>query len=350
MENKLKSKYNWPFTGNKKVVDFLSRSLSNDKLAGAYIFSGPDNMGKTKIAEHFAKIILCEKRSDNLSKKPCEVCSSCRKFNGKKEEEEGLAHGDFYIIKRNKDKKEISIEQIKDLIHSLSMSSFSDSYKVAIIKHAESLNEKSSNALLKILEEPNKKVIIIMVTSNIEQILATITSRCQLIDFAPVNIDEINKFLLENHKATRSAAKNYSRISLGRPALALKFLEDKEFYKNYVNRLESFLDIIENNDLNKKLSIVSSMIKKDISGIESNAILKRLLETLQSIYRDLYLISYGLNNLVQNEIVDNRLKRNQAKNNIEKIIEILNEIEKSNEYIDANLSSKLILENITLSL
>ncbi len=64
----------------------------------------------------------------------------------------------------------------------------------------------------------------------------------------------------------------------------------------------------------------------------------------------MYLVSYGLNNLVQNEIVDVRLKKIQIKNSIDKITNLLDTIEKSEEYIGANLSSKLILENITLSL
>ena len=349
MEKMSQSKYNWPLIGNKKNIDFLSRSLANNKLANSYIFSGPDNMGKTKLAEHLAKIILCEKKGNLYTEKPCGNCSSCKKF-GSLNLEENLAHNDFYVIKKEKDKKNISVEQIRELIHSLGMSSFSNAYKVGIIKHADKLTEQASNALLKLLEEPKKKVLIVLVSSSVEKMLPTIISRCQILDFRSVKTDEINKFLLDNCNVTRSAAKNYSRISLGRPALALKFIEDKEFYNNYINRLELFLDIIESNDINEKFSLAASLIDKKLSGLEASAILKRLLETLQGIYRDMYLISYGLNNLVQNEIVDDRLKKNQVKNSIEKITKLLDEIDKADEYIGANLGSKLILENITLSL
>ncbi|MDA3840126.1 MAG: DNA polymerase III subunit delta' [Patescibacteria group bacterium] len=353
MKNDAKSKYKWPLIGNKKNIDFLSRGLANNKLTSSYIFSGPDNMGKTKLAEHFAKIILCEEKDTSYSEKPCGTCSSCKKFNSQTTNdnpEKEFAHGDFYIVKKEKDKKNISVEQVRDLIRSFGMSSFSDSYKVGIIKHADTLSESASNALLKILEEPRKKVVIILVSSNIDKMLTTIISRCQVLDFGPVEINKINKYLLDNYKLTRSAAKNYSRISLGRPALALKFIEDKEFYSNYTHRLDLLLDLIESGDINEKFSLVASMIDKKLSGLEASAVLKRLLETLQGVYRDLYLINYGLNNLVQNEIVDTRLKKMQVKNSINKITNILDEIEKSEDYIGANLSSKLILENITLSL
>jgi len=353
MENNLESKYNWPLIGNKKNIDFLSKGLANDKLSSAYIFSGPDNMGKTKLAEHFAKIILCEKKNSPYSEKPCGQCSSCRKFESQNSQisaEEDFAHGDFFIIKKEKDKKNISIEQIRDLIRSFGMSSFSDSYKVGIIKHADTLSEQASNALLKLLEEPRKKVVIILVSSNIEKILKTIISRCQVLDFVPVEIEKINKYLLDNYELNRSAAKNYSRISLGRPALAVKFLEDREFFNNYISRLEQLLDLIESGDINERFSLVSGMIDKKLSGLEASAVLKRLLETFQGIYRDLYLISFGLYDLVQNEIVDERLKKIQTKNTIDKITKILAELEKAEEYISANMSSKLILENISLSI
>ncbi len=353
MENKQKRTYRWPLIGNKKNIDFLSRGLVNDKLTSSYIFSGPDNLGKTKLAEHFAKIILCEKKDSAYSEKPCDTCSSCRKLTSQNTDEnleKDLAHGDLHVVKKEKDKKNISVEQIRNLIHSFGMSSFSDTFKVGIIKHADTLSEQASNALLKLLEEPRKKVVIILVSSNIEKMLQTIISRCQVLEFGPVEIDEINKYLLDNYQVTRSAAKNYSRISLGRPALALKFIEDKEFYNSYTQRLDLLLEIIESDDINEKFSIASTMIDKKLSGLEASAVLKRLLETLQGIYRDLYLMSYGLNNLVQNEIVDARLKKMQTRNSIEKITKLLDEIEKAEDYIGANLSSKLILENITLTL
>lgn len=349
MQDKTKNHYKWPLMGNKKNIDFLSRSLVNDKLSSAYIFSGPDNLGKTKLAEHFSKLVLCQKKHGAHSEKPCENCDSCRKFNSQKEDE-NLAHNDFYVVKKEKDKKNISVDQIRGLIHSLGMSSFSDSYKVGIIKHAEALSESASNTLLKLLEEPKKKVIIILVTSNIEKMLKTIISRCQVLNFLPLEGDIINKYLLDNYSLTRSAAKNYARISLGRPALAIKFVEDKEFYNNYLGRLEKILDIIEDHDLNQKFSLADTLIDKKMSPHESAVVLKRLLEIFQGVLRDLYLMNYGLNNLVQNEIVDTRLKKIKIKNDIHKIVKVLDEIEEANDYIEANINSKLILENITLSL
>ncbi|PLX20893.1 hypothetical protein C0584_03865 [Candidatus Parcubacteria bacterium] len=353
MKEKQKSKYSWPLIGNQKNIDFLTRSLENDKLSSAYIFSGPDNMGKTKLAQHFSQILLCSQKATLSSQKPCCKCPSCKSFISSKEDEEldmETARQDFYVLKKEKDKKNISIEQVRDLIYSLSMSSFSDSYKIGIIKHADTLSEEASNALLKLLEEPKKKVIIILISSKLEKMLETIRSRCQVLEFSSVSTDDINKYLLENYKVTRSAAKNYSRISLGRPALALKLLEDKEFYESYLSRLELLLDVLESNDLNEKFSKIENVIDKKLSSQESVAILKRLLETLQGLFRDLYLINYGLNDLVQNEIVDQRLKKSQIKNDIKKILNLLDEIEKSAGYIDANLSPKLILENITLSI
>ncbi len=350
MKNKSSDNYKWPLIGNKRNIDFLSRSLSNDNLSSAYVFSGPDNMGKTKLAEHFSRIILCQKKDLSYSERPCQTCASCRKFISKKGDESDIAHSDYYILKKDKEKKNISVEQVRDLIYSLSMSSFSDSHKVAIIKHADTLSESASNALLKLLEEPRKKVIVILVSSQPEKILKTIISRCQHLEFHPVKNNEINNYLLDNFKLSRSASKNYSRIALGRPALAVKFVEDKEFYKNYLERLNYILDIIENNDINKRFFLIEGLLDKKLANNESVVILKRLLEVFQGVLRDIYLMKYGLYDLVQNEIVDERLRKIKIKNDIQGIVRVLDEIELASDYIEANINSKTILENITLSL
>lgn len=350
MEEKTETKFQWPLIGNKKNTDFLSKILLSGKMSGSYIFSGPDNMGKTKLAEYFSQLVLCEQKNAYKSE-PCGVCPSCRKFKLAGDSEETIpAHNDFHIIKKDKDKKNISIEQIRGLIHFLGMSSFSDSYKIGIIKHADKLSDEAANALLKILEEPKKKTIIILIASNPDKILKTIISRSFVLDFVPLSTDAIYDYLLEKYDLTRSAAKNYSRLCLGRPALAVKFVEDREFYESYLERLDVLLGLAENDDLNFKFASIESLFDKKMSGQEQSAVLARFLEVLQGLCRDIYLQKLGLNDLVQNEVVNDRLRGLSAKKNIQNSLEALDEMDRARDYLEVNINPKLILENISLSL
>ena len=156
----------WPLVANTQISEYLRKSILNNRIGGTYIFAGPDNLGKTTVAKFFAQIMLCQ-NSDKASKDPmpCGACVSCRKLALKNDNvESGQAslseiHGDFHIINKEKDKKNIAISQIRDFIGILNLSSFGGNYKLGLIKHAESLSDNAANALLKTLEEPKDKTI-----------------------------------------------------------------------------------------------------------------------------------------------------------------------------------------------
>lgn len=203
-------KFDWPLVGNLQITEFLEKSILNDKVAGAYIFTGPDNLGKTTTANFFAQCLLCENKEAGSGNLPCENCNSCHSFHSgnniiisdAKDEKQRAAHSDFTIVKRAKDKKNISIEQVRGLIKTLSLSSFLNSYKIGIIKHADALSTEAFNALLKTLEEPREKVIIILIVKSLDSLPATIISRSQILRFGPVEVNVIYDYLIKNHKAS----------------------------------------------------------------------------------------------------------------------------------------------------
>ena len=155
-----KCEFNWPLVGNDHIVEYLAKSIANNNIGGSYIFTGPDNLGKTTVAKYFANALVCLNKEQGEGILPCGQCSACEQVNKQ-------IHGDVHLIKKEKDKKNISIEQVREFIRVLGMASFLNSYKIGIIKHAESLSLEASNALLKTLEEPKVKVIIILVSSSI---------------------------------------------------------------------------------------------------------------------------------------------------------------------------------------
>ncbi|MCX6800521.1 MAG: AAA family ATPase, partial [Candidatus Falkowbacteria bacterium] len=174
----------WPLIGNDHIFKFLDKQIREKNPAQVYIFSGISNVGKTKTATHFAKSLLCLQEPQEV---PCDQCLSCLNITRERNN-----HSDLYYLKREDDKKNISIEQVRDFIHKISLSSFQNGFKIGIIKNAHYLNINGHNALLKTLEEPNKKVVIILTTSNIDQIPNTVLSRSQVLRFRPVDQNLIN--------------------------------------------------------------------------------------------------------------------------------------------------------------
>lgn len=348
-----RKKLSWPLVGNGHIVDFLSKSVKNNNLAHTYIFCGPDNLGKTTAANFFAKILLCREPKDGL---PCGECPSCEKLlsglnkaEGGEGTDLGEAHGDLHLIKKEKDKKNISIGQIREFIRKLGMSSFLNSYKVGIIKHADSLSIEAANALLKTLEEPKKKVIIILVASDIDALPATVVSRGQVLKFKPVSFGVIYDYLLKERGATRSAAKNFSRMCLGRPALAVKFLEDKEFYENYLKRVNVFLNFL-NQDINGRLKSVEELIASHGVGPESAVLAGRVVEIWLGLSRDLLLLKFNHTELVQHEMALKELTAAKERFRLENLLNLTVALRQADKYIKANVSPKLALERVAISI
>jgi DNA polymerase III gamma/tau subunit len=341
----------WPLVGNGHIADFLLKCLKKGDVSGPYIFCGPDNLGKTAVALFFAQVLLCQ---SGKSKLPCGECYSCKKFSAPKSGDEEMAHGDFYLVKKDKSKKNISVEQIRGLITTLGMSSFLNSYKIGIIKHAHNLSGEAANALLKTLEEPKKDVIIILVTSSPETLPATILSRGKILRFKPVSADIIYDYLIEKRGAGRSAAKNYSRMCLGRPALAVKFLEDADFYNSYLKRAGVFINFFKD-DINSRFLAIEELLKEsgyktsEQTNQESAALTIRVAEIWLGVARDLLLLSYGQGNLIQHEIFTKELDVLKEKLGRKKIFSLFESLSTVEKYIKANVNSRLALEVVALN-
>jgi DNA polymerase III subunit delta' len=334
------AKLSWPIVGNGHIFEFLSKTLTKENISGSYIFAGPADLGKATAANFFAQSLVCElgKRDG----RPCGQCTACVQAD------RGI-HGDIYLIKKDDDKKNISIEQVRDFIKNLGMSSFLNSYKIGIIKEAEKLSQGAVNGLLKTLEEPKDKVVIIMTTSELETLPKTILSRSQILRFKAVSSDTIYDDLIENYKASRSQAKNFSRLAAGRPALALKFLEDNEYYESYKNSVSAFMSLLSL-DINKSFSAIENILGKEAHGQEAVKIATAVLDIWQNLARDLMLIDLNLAELVQHQAFEPELAAAKGRLNLRSLLGLLNVLKQAKEYLAANVSPKLALENVAVNI
>jgi DNA polymerase-3 subunit delta' len=328
--------FSWPLIGNAAAIDFLTKSLLNRRLAQTYIFAGPENLGKNSIAYCFAKnlLLLDENRQENLADL---------------DESKMSLSGDFHVVKREPGKKNISIEQIRDLIKILEMSSFANSYKIGIIKEAEAISEQGMNALLKILEEPRSKVVIILITAHLDAILKTIVSRSQVVNFYPVKTEVIHDYLVDHHKLNPVLAKNLSRLALGRPALAIKFLEDQDFYQNYLATVNFLLELLAQS-LPERFKAISNWLAAHKGESDWPALVNSLLGIWEGVVRDLLLISSGSQNLLQHEVVKDNLVRVNDGHSASDWLQALKLLKLSRSYLSANVNYKNVLENIAVNI
>lgn len=163
-----------PILGQTKALALLSRALKSGRLAHAYLFAGPDGVGKTTAALDLAAVLLCRQPD---AEQPCGTCPGCRKFQSGN-------HPDLLRIRP--DGAAIKIDQIRELKKALSFAPFESRQRVVLLEEAHTMRREAGNSLLKVLEEPPANNLLILVGNAAGSLLDTIVSRCQVIPFAPL--------------------------------------------------------------------------------------------------------------------------------------------------------------------
>lgn len=169
--------------GQKQISIPLSRAITQDRLAHAYLFSGPRGTGKTSMAKILAKAVNCEHPN---GANPCNVCRTCKEITSG-------ASLDVYEIDAASNRGIEEIRALKESVRSLPTVS---KKKIYIIDEVHMLTKEAFNALLKTLEEPPSHVLFILATTEPEKIPLTILSRCQRYEFRRISTEDIKRHLL----------------------------------------------------------------------------------------------------------------------------------------------------------
>ncbi|MGH7816708.1 MAG: DNA polymerase III subunit delta' [Candidatus Binatia bacterium] len=202
--------------GQQKQLTVLRSVLANGRLHHAYLFLGPEGVGKHTVAVAFAKALHCNELKDDY----CGGCVNCARIADGN-------HPDVRIIEPLAGKKEISIQQIRELERDLNFRSFTGKRKVAIVDPATLMNLSSQNALLKTLEEPPQDSLMILIAPNAGGLLPTLRSRCLRLSFAPLGRREVAGFLQAHHGMNGSDAEFVAALSMGSIGAALSLEKDE---------------------------------------------------------------------------------------------------------------------------
>lgn len=299
--------------GHEAIISFFNTCISEDRLSHAYAFFGPRHVGKRTIAEHIARIILHIPDTHTL------------------------VHPDLVVLERETDektgalKKDISVTQIRDLIHRLSQSAFTkDGYTVAIIDGAEHLNAAGANALLKTLEEPRARTAIFLITQDESALLPTIRSRVQPIYFSPVSAEKI-KVYLELTGVTSDSATEFAHESHGLPGYACSWAEDAIVYEEYIAEKQRCMSLMHV-PFHEKIKKIEEFFQDKDDHIEARS---RIIDTLA-------VWTFTLRDILTAHVSDTESLR--------AVSQALDSIRHAEKQLKQNIHPRLILEHIMLAL
>jgi DNA polymerase-3 subunit delta' len=318
--------------GHEKIWNFLRQSAARNRLAHAYLFVGPPELGKKKLAIEFVKGIECRAKADIAA---CGACPDCSQI------EKGI-HPDvlFAGSSRGGEEKEraseIKIEEARHIQHHLSLSPFSGKMKAVIIDSAENLNTEAANCLLKTIEEPSAKSILILISSAWQMIPPTILSRCQLIRFSSIRKELIEEGLQALKIAGAAEIKKAAVCCCGRPGAAIKIIEGAQTRLLRENAIVELKKILKGG-LAERFSYAAKLAQNPLSS--------EILEHWMVWHRDRILEALGLAGLMAfGPEPENGRSLKRLSFSIRKITEAQQLMKES------GFNMRLILENLMLAL
>ncbi|MEK7652982.1 MAG: DNA polymerase III subunit delta' [Patescibacteria group bacterium] len=342
---KEKPDFIWSICGHQNIVNFLQQSIKNKNLAHAYLFVGSNSVGKEAVAKEFMASVFCETKDGHI---PCGECPHCSQIK------RGL-HPDVYFVEKTVDektgkaKKDIVIEQIRDLKNRLSQGTLMNSYKVALIPEVQHLNISAANALLKVLEEPTPKTILILIADNINSLPKTIMSRCQVIKFLPVPEKEIENYLIKECSAFPEEAKKLARLALGRPGSAISFFKNKESLADYQENIRRLFELFSKS-IGERFDLIDELIDFETDETLNREKLSAVFSGWQAALRDILLIKSDNEPVVANLDFLPASKKAADQLSFKRLKNILNLIDQAKVFFRQNVNSKSVLENLIINL
>ena len=221
----------WNIIGHDWAVRRLSRQIDSGQLAQSHLFVGPPSVGKATLAAAMARQVL--------SVYAANPARAQRLVEQRK-------HPDMTWVGVGEGESSVKIEQIRNLIHTLTLAPIEGRYRIAIVDDMQLATEESQNAILKTLEEPNPSSIIILVALSTDGVLPTIMSRCQVLNLRPVPTHLLAEGL-EQRGVQKARADFLARLSRGRPGWAIRAVEDNELLEQREQRLADLETLLSAN-------------------------------------------------------------------------------------------------------
>lgn len=321
------SKPEWPIVGHSNIVNYLKHGLDSEQLAHAYLFVGPAHLGKTTLTKHFIDQLIdgADQSLDNAKLHP-DIHWLVREENEK----------------TGKLKKNISIEQVRQLQNKLSLHSFLGTYKIGVIGEAHTLSTEAANSLLKTLEEPTAKTVLILIADSIVNLPQTIVSRCSVVKFLPVSTQDIFDHLL-SLKIERKKAKNLAAMSFGRPGVAINFTAEVDNYSDYLAEGRNFVHLLRS-DVNERFKIIGDIVKtNDLDGIY------QILNHWSAFFRDLMIINYLSPNALTHHSLASDFEKISANYDRQKMLNNFLKLKNTKIFLRANVNPRLALENLIIN-
>jgi len=313
--------------GHSKQKEILRRAIRSKRLAHAYLFEGPEGIGKQLVALALTRAVVCAEGTG------CGSCVACRKVDHHN-------HPDLHLLEP--DGASIKIEQIRDLQKELSYRPLEAAKKICIIDAAERMNPAAGNALLKTLEEPSGDALIILLSSHPERLLPTIRSRSQRLPFQRLAQDLIKTVLIRQPGLDATQAHILASLSEGSFKIALG--KDHDLYLEQRKEIIRGISVLSMDNIVPIFELAQKLA-------DNKEQLQDILEILQIFYRDLLTYKHyaGEEQLVNIDLIE-EIRRAAQCHDQRALLHKLESLALTRRLLERHINRQLAVENLLLDL
>lgn len=252
--------------GHERQIQYLDRVRERGTLAHAYLFHGPEEVGKRTIALEWIKTLLCKNGKKKINDS-CSGCAPCRRIS------EGTHPGlitlslEQTLVSKKEERKEIPIDDIRETIRLLSYAPATGEWRVVLIDQAERMSEEAANAFLKLLEEPGAQTLIILIAPSSELVLSTIASRSQPIAFSLAPDNALENALAEK-KISPDIRKTLLALAGGRAGVFFKLLADQTRLAREQKLFEETQNAVEQGSVSDVFDLVGRIVPDEHQRVQ----------------------------------------------------------------------------------
>lgn len=314
------------------ATKMLKNSILKNRLAHAYLFEGMRGTGKKDAAIILAKSVFCESLEDGYL--PCEICINCKRINSGN-------HPDMHVLEP--EGLSIKKHQIQNLQQEFSKTGVESKKKLYMIEHVDRMTVNAANSLLKFLEEPHSETVAILLTEQVQQILPTILSRCQIISFRPLTPLKMIELLTFNGVHPNKAPILAQLTNNLDDAI---LLSENEWFVQAQKIVVKLYEVFKKNPLEALVTLQEEWFlhfkEKDQFDLG--------LDLLLLIYKDLLYMQLGLDRQVVFLNDKSRLEQYALQTSRRRLTEQMTAIFEAKRKLQGNMNPQLLMEQLVLRL
>ena len=322
--------------GHNWALDLLRGAILHDRVGHAYLFTGPEHIGKTTLARNFAMALNCQ--AEDKAARPCGQCRPCRLIAEDR-------HPDVRLVQpevSGRGKRTLMIDEIRQLQRDLNLAAYEARHKIAILPHFDAATQGAANAFLKTLEEPPGNVVLLLTATEADALLPTISSRCRIVALRPLSVAQISAALTTFWQMPEADALQLAHLADGRIGWAIRAAQDDELLQERQQHL-SLLD-----EALPARRVGRFALAEDLA--KDAELLPDILRTWLTWWRDLLLLSWsdGHGTLVNVDRRDSLVALSRTWQP-EAILGALHKTKEAIWQLRHNANTRLVVENLLLA-